>query len=253
MSRSGNNRSLGLLISLHYAKVPKWQDAVLVFIGIPAILAPFILGLWLSKDSTSQIDAIYMGVPWMIISAIAFFCVAILTIYWFSLRRHFSAIHENGLRLRTGVIRTRSLLWSEISGISNVIFQEQFLHLPVNTKYLAVLYPLKGNPIRIRNKFQDMPGYIYQIKAILYPKYWTGLVDDYKSGKRIAFGPLSIHNEDIQINNQSPMPWHSVAQINISSGYFHIKTNNKGSMRIPVIKIPNIEMMIRIIQQEVGI
>jgi hypothetical protein len=163
------------------------------------------------------------------------------------------------LRLRLGFFRSQTFLWKELSGVSSAIVQEHFLHLPLHTMHQAALFPRQGRPLQIRGPLQEMPALIARLKANLYPRLLPGLREQFTAGKWLVFGPVAIQPRGIAFqadrghssHRPALTPWDKVAEIDIQAGRLVIRLRDGHLRRIPVIQIPNLEVMLELVHQGV--
>jgi hypothetical protein len=200
--------------------------------------------------------------PWLLISSLALSVALLLAGYRFYLARRFVAVHKNGIRLRLGVLRVRAWYWAELAGISSGITQERFLHLPLRTYSRATLYPVKGKPVQLRGPIQDMPALVQCIKDNLYPRLLPRKRAAYRAGKSLPFGPLILHHQGLGLRTGKSasssgkpvlIPWKGVDKIEVQSGCLSFHTRNQRPRRYPISDIPNFEILLELIQQEVQV
>jgi hypothetical protein len=160
--------------------------------------------------------------------------------------RRFVAIHENGLYL--SLSNRQMLLWEQIAGISSVFVKYDFLGVNIQSRYLATLYPNIGSPISLDQTLANFPELLSRIKAKLYPRLFPSLQKNFQSGQWLYFGPISIHQRGIKINNNQH-DWMNISNIAIHSGILSIDMDEGRSYRVSIKDIPNFELLIDLINQ----
>jgi hypothetical protein len=182
--------------------------------------------------------------PWYILSITALFFLVLVTLLWLRESRNFIAVHQNGLRL--ALPQQRSLRWDQIAGIGANIEQERFLGIRLRTRSNALIYPNTGKPIQI-SSFKELPHLVAQLKAQLYPRLLPGLQDQFNSGQWLHFGPVSIQSDFCRIRARQ-IPWESVRQVAVRSGDLVVELENDSTIRLSASEIPNLEILLQIIQ-----
>lgn len=249
---SPRSKSLGPVIAVYRQRPLSWVDLFTWgLLGVVAVLFPLVYGYFRQRYAYTHFGPVAATIwsrPWYLLAIIALFAFIALAIYRLRFTRRFVAVHKQGLRLALSDRRT--LRWSEIAGIASSTTQYQFLGLSLRTRYNAKLFPNIGKPIRFDNSLQNLPELLTYIKAQLYPRLSTLLQTNFIEGKWLHFGPISIQRQTIQILDQQ-YSWSQVEQISVNAGYLVINTNPNSRHHFPVAKIPNIEILLQIIQHEV--
>lgn len=247
-------KPLGPIIAVYRQRPLRWFDLLTWgVLGTFAVLFPLAYGnyrAYYGYTHFGPVAATFWSRPWYLLAILALISFIILSIIRLRASRRYIAVHRNGLRL---VLETRKTLrWSEIAGIASSITQYQFLGIHLYNRYNAMLYPNIGKPIRLDNALQNHPEFLTYIKAKLYPRLVPLLEKNFSKGQWLHFGTISIQRKMIQLGDQQ-YQWSQVEQITINSGYLLINFDNQSRHRIPVYKIPNVEILLQLIQQEVKV
>ncbi len=166
------------------------------------MLAPYGYAVWIYERTLPQhgpTAAEQWSQPWFWLAwaaLAAFFLLCILRLL--DLLR-FAAVHQRGVRLRPGILRTRSLLWKQISGIALSVTQDIFLSSRGRARVQAVIYPNQGSPIRLDERLQNLPELISRLKASLYPRLLPDLKASFQAGKWLYFGPLAVQAKALRL------------------------------------------------------
>ena len=91
---------------------------------------------------------------------------------------------------------------------------------------------------------------IARIKGKVYPHLLPTLRADLRSGKNLYFGPIVVDQKRLNLQGKT-YPWEQVNLINLCKGHLVIKFRNRRDQKIPVEQIPNIELLIQLIQEGV--
>jgi hypothetical protein len=255
--------SLGRPIALHLGRpLGLYEIFCLVFYGGLAVLFLVLLIVWRVGEIYTDygpIPAMIRNRPWFLAVFAVLLGLVTLIGYRIYQARRFVAIHKNGLRLRLGAFKVRSWQWGEFSGISSAAIQEHFLHLPVRTVHQAYLYLKTGETLHLGSAFQDMPGLIDQLKTSLHPRLLTGLQSSYWMGHWSTFGPLAIQRQgglrlspgkwQVTKREEITIPWEQVESIDVQGGHLVVGPKGQTERRIPISQIPNLEILIDLIQQ----
>jgi hypothetical protein len=263
LPRSKIENELGRLQADYRGAKPGLWNALLLPASGLAVLVPLGYGLWRANVAYIQYGSVaanIWGRPWFVLSALASACFLMLAGYRLYLLRRHVAVYKNGLRLRLGLIRSQTFLWRELSGISSAIVQERFLHLPLRTTHQAALFPHQGKPVQIHGPLQEMPALIARLTASLYPRLLPDLREQFTSGKWLVFGSVAVQRQGIAFQSDRErsssrlpalIPWDAVAEIDVQAGRLVIRLRDGHHRRIPVIKIPNLEIMLELVHQGV--
>jgi hypothetical protein len=186
--------------------------------------------------------------PWYLLSITALFFLVLIALNWLRKSHHFIAIHHNGLHL--ALPHQQSLTWDQIAGIAEQVQQEVFLGLPLRTHSCAVIYPVVGKPVQIHS-FDNLPSLIALVKAHFYPHLLPGLKGSYNAGQWLHFGPVSVQSGSCRIGSRQ-VPWERVRQVAVRSGDLVVELENQTKIRLPASEIPNLEILLQIIQTGVA-
>lgn len=247
---------LGPLVDLYRGRALGWRDVGTLFLpGLLAVLAPLAGGLWRANYAFSHfgpVAAQAWSAPWFILSSFALLVFALLVAYRLMLARTTVAVHQRGLLLKLAPFNTRRLTWEQLSGIASQSVQEKFLTRPLRSYHEALLIPAAGRPVRLPRQMQRLPELISRIKAALYPRLLPALQTGFDDGQWIFFGPVTIQQESLQIREHKT-PWKNVERIFIRQGCLVVefRGDSHPSQSMPLSQIPNVELLLQLIQQAV--
>ena len=228
------------------------RDVWLLFLpGLTAILAPLGYGLWLADEAYARygpVAAEHWSRPWYFLAIGAGVIFFVLVIYRVRLSLASVKVHQGGVSIRTGIRSARSIAWGEIEGITTSLVQEFFFGLTVRRKYQTRLILDSGKSIRIPDTLQNMMELISRLKANLYPRLFPKLLAEFRSGKRLAFGPLEIHAQGLSLDHQE-ISWPKVKRVDVYNGLLVIELNDRPARKLPVGRIPNLELVLQLIDQ----
>jgi len=239
--------------------------------GFLGVLAPLAYGTFLLNYAYAKhgpIAAASWSRSWFQLAGLALIIFGILIIYRLLQTRRFVSVYKMGVRLRLNPLHTRQLRWDQIAGISNTILQDHFFGIRLRTRQHAILFPNKGNPLTLGEELEKLPELISRLKASLYPRLLSGLMTDFATGKWLYFGPIAINKQGMRIRKnrsrnwqpQSDRPadkkgtfltWDRIEHLTVHSGELVVELRDQSPNCIPVSRIPNLELLLQIIQQRV--
>jgi hypothetical protein len=117
-------------------------------------------------------------------------------------------------------------------------------------RYKAFLYPNVGRQLIIPQNIQALPELISRIKASLYPRLKPAIYDNFKTGHWVYFGPIAIQQKSLRLNRRA-YPISELTSINVRGGFLLIQLSEHGQHRLSISKVPNLELLLQLIQDEV--
>ena len=201
---------------------------------------------------------------WFLLAALAAVVFIVLLVMRLRRARMVAAVYKRGLLLRTGFRAARTLTWRQIAGIAAATTHEHFFGIPLGIHQTVTLYPVLGRPIRLSGELERLPELAARIKASFYRRLAPDLRAAFEAQQWLFFGPVAIQKNALQLKRPWPLGrekrifrWNQVDQITIQDGFLVIKwagsLTRRKSSRIPVSQIPNVELLVQIIQQGVKV
>lgn len=252
------DKSLGAQVSLYRGRAfPGLGRRVALVVGLLAVLAPLAYGLYRAQYASTYygpVAARYWSRPWYLLAG----CAAVLLMIWLLIRlvrsRRYVAVHQNGLRMRLS--RRQQYAWSSLAGVATGTVQVRFLGIPLSNRYRAELYPVVGKSVLLDDSLEKLPELLTQIKARLYPRLLKSMRQAFEEGERVYFGPLAIQQSELRLEGKDPaplsIPWSQVRSVNVEAGMLVIDCENNRRIRMPVARVPNLELLLQIIQTGVN-
>lgn len=237
-----------------------WKDVLfLILPGTVGVCLPLWFGFSrfrMAQAGYGPVAANLWSRPWYTLAVIALVVFIFISIARIRRAWRFVAVHEQGLRL--SLKQTQSLRWEEIAGVSMETTRYHLAGIQLRLAYSGVLYPNAGKPIALPGAIQNLPELLTLIKARLYPRLLPHLQANLESGQWLYFGPIAIQKEGIQISGKGTfdhprsVDWSQVVRMNILSGYLVVELSDNTTHKLPVSKIPNIELLLQLIQTGVN-
>jgi hypothetical protein len=211
------------------------------------------------------VPALSRSAPWLILGGTLLLAWLAISLYRWARAMPGIRLHANGLFIEGR--RERSLVWDQIDGIAHGVMAPELGSLsshPRKLRYQVILYPNKGRPVHLRGSgdgksgLPELPELVSRVKASLYPALQPELARMFRSGVPLFFGPVRIDRDGIRLRRSRSVPgtlsvpWRHVKRITIHSGYFLVELGDRrGRHRLPVSQIPNLEILLKIIDQGV--
>jgi len=248
--------------------------------GIAMVIIPFALGVIRLYNGYTQYGpaaGYAWGTPWLAFAVIAFLAWLVLLIRKLQSPYYKIQVNKNGLQFegyraaRKVLAPGNYLMWDMLTGISVETIGKKIKNDdPGNGIFtLKVMLFLSGGK-RI-NLFEsgeqpgglkDLPELVSRIKSNLYPRLIQKYNSAFSAGQVLTFGPIKVQRQGmhIQIHRQgkysTPLPWDQVRYITVNSGYLVVELINSPDhvhcqRRFPVSQIPNLELLLQLIKENV--
>ena len=109
-----------------------------------------------------------------------------------------------------------------------------------------------GKSLKIDRHISGLDEIAARIKAKIYPKKLPELRTSLKTGKTLQFGPISLKSTGIGLRDENIL-WNQVKRINLQAGFLVVELHVESSKKIAVDQVPNIELLIQLIQEGVDV
>jgi hypothetical protein len=243
---------LGPLLAHYYSRKLTARDVLLLFTpGIAACLAPLGYGLWRAEYAYTRygpVAAEYWSRPWYYLAIAAAVIFMILGFFRLRLSLISVKVYQKGISVRTGFRRARDFGWEDFHGLTSSTTQEHFFGFPVRSTHQARLILKSGKTIELPRSLRNFPELISRIKVNLYPRLLPQLHSEFQSGAWLSFGPVAIQQQGLRWDGQSAS-WQQVKRIDVREGKLVIEFTDHANKIIPVSRIPNLELVLQLIDQ----
>jgi hypothetical protein len=238
-----------------------WSDLLITFFPATlAALSPFFYGLWrvqYAKTKFGPVAAGAWGWPWFALSA-----VALIPLLWLSLRRVRQAhrkieVYTKGVVIYKPGRRKRAFRWDVIQGIADTKVEYQFLGFRLGDGHEGTIFLVDGDQIHLESRIRGLDELCARVKAKIYqkllPKYRSAL----KNGETISFGRVSFNQHMISIQKKGfireavTIPWRKVSKLEPRDGFLVVEFSQNRGLKIPVGQVPNVEILIQLIQESI--
>ncbi len=188
--------------------------------------------------------------PYLLVGALFAALLALWLIQRRSLARRFVELYENGVLISIQPRKVHRWQWKEIGGLNSGSIESVFFGLPLSRKNWLTFYPKTGKPVLLDDRIQDLSSLTRELKPLFYSYRMPALRSTFYADRWISFGPLAVHRQAVRVKNKL-YPWKLVKDISMQAGTLVITIDGVRAFRFPTRKIPNLELMISIIQEGV--
>jgi len=245
-------QKLGALVTIYADRPLSWRDFWTRFLpGTLLAVLPLAYGLWRTWYGRSHFGpaaAAAWGRPWFLLSA-----AAVAPLAWWAYRRVRCAgrriiIYQNGIRIQEKGRRDRAFLWRDLSGISVRQTRERFLWIRMRELYRVTLYPHIGPPVRLDPRIPNLAELAARVKGKIYPGLLKAFRSQRQAGRNLYFGPISLTPSGLTLQGTAH-PWAQVVRIDVRAGFLLVELRDQRTQKVSVAEIPNIELLIQLIQE----
>lgn len=248
------SHNLGPLIVTYRDRPLLWRDLFALF--VPATLAsllPLLYGFMRSlyaQANYGPLAARAWSRPWYALALIAAVPLLLLALRRVRQSHRRVALHKNGIRIEWTGGQRHIFLWEQLRGLSCSTIENRFLGVQLGTRYQMVFFPCAGVPLRIDDHLQNLPDLMARVKARLHPRWLPQMRAALQRGETLSFGVVSVHQGGIRLRGRE-IPWAQVSHLSVVRGHLVVESSLMRRVKIPVHKIPNVELLIQLLQEGV--
>jgi hypothetical protein len=162
--------------------------------------------------------------------------------------RRMVKIYQHGLRILGSGRRNRAFLWRHLDGIATRHTRDHFLWIPTREHFQVTLHPHIGLPVRLDPRIPNLAELSARIKGKIYPRLLKEYREQRLAGKNLYFGPIVLGSTGLNMQKGN-YPWEQITRIDVQHGTLIITLKDHHPQKISVGEIPNIELLIQIIQE----
>ncbi len=218
-----------------------------------AALAPWLYGTWRVQYAQARFGpaaAQLWGWSWYALSALALIPLLGLALCRLQRAHRKVTVHQNGLHIQGAMGRKHILFWRELTGIADAAVQDHFLGIRFRKRHKLTLFSRGGKALAIDSRIRNTDELSARIKAKIYPKLLVQSRLLLREGNEIPFGPLALKSSGIKIRGRF-FAWEQVSRIHVQQGLLVVECENSRTRKIAVREIPNIEILIQLMREEV--
>jgi hypothetical protein len=252
----------------------------LLLCGIVIVIIPLAVGVFRFYNGYTQYGpaaGYAWGTPWLAFAILAFLAWLVVLIRKLQSPSYKIQVNKNGLQFK-GYQAARKVLapgnyltWDMLTGISVETIGKKIKNDDPGNGIVTLQVALLLSGGKKINLFEtgdrpgslkDLPELVSRIKANLYPRLTQKYNSAFSAGQVLTFGPIKVQKQGMQFQIHrrekfsTPLPWDQVRYITINSGYLVVELTNLPDhvhcqRRFPVSQIPNLELLLQIIKENV--
>ena len=257
---TATHETLGTYIATYGPRNRRWREAwVWPMPGFTAACLLIITGLdWYYYGYTQYgpTAAQKWSQDWLLWGILlAIFTILITT--WQILRAQIRVtLFRYGTEVHLPYQAPQIMRWDDFTGISSITIQDKFLNRTLRTRHQLKIFLTHGKPITLDDRIGNLLELITRLKANLYPRLLPGFRARFKEGRHLSFGPISVQTDNITIREKQ-ISWEYISRITVIAGYVIVEMNEQWPghpkrFRLPVIQIPNLELLLQILQRSLN-
>jgi hypothetical protein len=191
----------------------------------------------------------------LILSVILFLLGLLLAWTAYSNSKKLVVVYDQGFinRDRRGVVTCR---WEEADALLAAVTRHYTNGIYTGTTHVYTITKTDGTKIVINDTITNVEAAANQIRQSIYPLLYQKKAQAYNSGQRLVFGPVSLSKVEGVTIGKKTFPWDQISQVKINKGYLNFAKKGGGwfsGATAAVSLIPNLEVLLSIIDQVVGI
>jgi hypothetical protein len=163
-------------------------------------------------------------------------------------------VYERGFacRDRTGLQTWR---WDDILTMTSAVTRHYHTGIYAGTTHVYTLLDRRNQRLKLVDAIDRVEDLAKVIDTNIFPRLYPRAVDKYNAGELLPFGPVAISKQGMTIGKKT-YPWGEVKQVSIHHGILKVTRKEGGRFsggRAAASAIPNIHVLLAIIQQVVGL
>jgi hypothetical protein len=202
-------------------------------------LAPF--GIWLT------LFAGHTGLD--ILPVLGIFLLGLTAAAWLNGHLFQVTLYPDAIA-RTNMFGTKRVEFTERTRFFHKNVQEYVNGIAAG-KHIYITVDDGRNRVALSSSVRDMASLQQLLMELELTRYYAKRLEDYRKGKRMVFGPVSLHQGKL-LHRGKFLPLTDVAQMTIVSGYFRVKAKGKmfAYCHVPLAKIANMSTFFRLIEDQ---
>jgi hypothetical protein len=237
-------------------QIRKYEIIILIFSFFVLSLIPFYIGLYKTLYGYAQFGpaaAGSWGVYWLYLSFIFFILILGFALYRLFLSKLCVSIHSSGIIITRALRKDRIVLWEQIAELYVNQKRANSKGPTVHTDCLILTTDKRKFWLRT-SVLKNSLELITRIKSAVYIHLYPSIIENYRKGKVLIFGPIEIQLRYIKLNRfsyiskTSQIAWKDIDFVTIKSGYLQVVLQNHKIYQVRIAKIPNTELLLRLIQ-----
>ncbi len=145
--------------------------------------------------------------------------------------------------------------WEDVVSMTSAITRHYTNGIYTGTTHIYTLYNRQSQRLVLSDSFGKVEELTKDIDQSIFPLLYGPAADQYNAGQTIVFGPVAISKAGIAIGKKT-YPWADVKEVSIHQGILKVSRKEGGwfsGARASASTIPNLRVLLTIIQQVVGL
>jgi hypothetical protein len=164
------------------------------------------------------------------------------------------AVYERGFacRDRTGL---QTWCWDDILAMTSAVTRHYHNGIYTGTTHVYTLLDRQNQRLKLGDSIGRVEDLAKAIDTNIFPRLYPRAVDQYNSGEMLPFGPIAISKQGMTLGKKT-YPWGEVKEVSIHHGILRVTRKEGGRFngaRAAASAIPNLRVLLAIIQQVVGL
>ncbi|RME07417.1 MAG: hypothetical protein D6803_04080 [Anaerolineae bacterium] len=233
----------------------RWRDLFLLFLpAAAAALTPLLYGLqryYYGQAYYGPAAAQAWSRPWFQLAALAL--VPLLLLGWRRVRQahRLVRLHKHGLHIRRPGKQPLNLPWHAIQALACEQTSGALLGKTLTQRTRLTLFPRTGDPVELDSRIKGLDDLAARLKAHLYPRWLPELRAALRRGEWLSFGEVRLNRLGIQVRD-AYLPWEQATLITVENGMLKMRTAPGDEIKLRAGKIPNLELFIQLLREEVA-
>ena len=165
-----------------------------------------------------------------------------------------AAVYEGGIAYtdRRNLIAWR---WQDILSMQAAITRHYTNGIYTGTTHVYTLFNRQNQKLTLSDAIRNVEEVGKKIGSSIFPLLYERAADQFNSGQVLNYGPVAVSKQSLTFNKKT-YPWTDIKEISIRHGTLAVHKKEGGlfsGMRISAASIPNLDVLLAIIQQVVGL
>ena len=149
----------------------------------------------------------------------------------------------------------RQARWDQIASLTSAVTKHYRNGIYTGTSHAYTVLSREGEKWVFNDSIQNVEALSNHIRQGTYPHLYEDAADAYNAGKTLQFGSVAISKAGIQLGKKS-YQWDEVLHVSVRQGVLKVAKHDGGwfsGANIAVSSIPNLPVLLSIIDQVIGI
>jgi hypothetical protein len=145
--------------------------------------------------------------------------------------------------------------WQDVISVTAAITRHYANGIYTGTTHVYSLINRQNQRLVLSDIYTKVEELAKIIQDSIYPLLYDQAAQQYNTGQKLVFGPVVISKDGIQVGKKA-YPWSEVQQVSIHQGNLKVSKKSGGwfsGTRVSASAIPNLNILLNIIHQVVGI